>query len=203
MKSKLFVLIACMAVLCVSQAGATTITYNVNITGSIRGSIVGTLTTDGTIGALAPTNILSWDLNINNGLGETGVLVGPFTPPPPLSGNQSFINNDEPGVLVGSLTNLEFLFTDNDPLGLFSISGISQGIGLDDMGDVTPSGEVFIFAEGVVGDICCAAPSDVIGTVASVAPTPLPAALPLFGAGLGLVGLLARRRKQKTAAVAA
>lgn len=35
---------------------------------------------------------------------------------------------------------------------------------------------------------------------ASVAETPLPAALPLFAGGLGLIGLLARRRKQRHAA---
>jgi len=34
----------------------------------------------------------------------------------------------------------------------------------------------------------------------AVATTPLPAALPLFAGGLGLIGLLARRRKQKLAA---
>lgn len=33
--------------------------------------------------------------------------------------------------------------------------------------------------------------------------TPLPAALPLFAGGLGVIGLLARRRKQKAAALAA
>ena len=33
-------------------------------------------------------------------------------------------------------------------------------------------------------------------------PTPLPAALPLFAGGLGVIGLLARRRKRKVAALA-
>jgi hypothetical protein len=33
--------------------------------------------------------------------------------------------------------------------------------------------------------------------IATVTTTPLPAALPLFGAGLGLFGLLTRRRKRK------
>jgi hypothetical protein len=33
--------------------------------------------------------------------------------------------------------------------------------------------------------------------------TPLPAALPLFAGGLGVIGLLARRRKRKAAAIAA
>jgi hypothetical protein len=36
--------------------------------------------------------------------------------------------------------------------------------------------------------------------VASVSQVPLPAALPLFATGLGALGLLARRRKQKNAA---
>jgi hypothetical protein len=39
-----------------------------------------------------------------------------------------------------------------------------------------------------------------VGTLSS---TPLPAALPLFASGLGALGLLARRRKRKTAAVTA
>jgi hypothetical protein len=35
------------------------------------------------------------------------------------------------------------------------------------------------------------------------ATTPLPAALPMFMGGAGLIGLLARRRKKKSAALAA
>jgi hypothetical protein len=41
------------------------------------------------------------------------------------------------------------------------------------------------------------------GTPYTINFTPLPAALPLFATGLGLVGLLARRRKRKAAALAA
>ena len=37
----------------------------------------------------------------------------------------------------------------------------------------------------------------------SLTPTPLPAALPLFAGGLGVIGLLARCRKRKAAALAA
>jgi hypothetical protein len=37
--------------------------------------------------------------------------------------------------------------------------------------------------------------------VTLTAPTPLPAALPLFAAGFGLMGLLAKRRKKRTAAI--
>jgi hypothetical protein len=40
-------------------------------------------------------------------------------------------------------------------------------------------------------------------TINAVAATPLPAALPLFAGGLGLLGMFARRRKQKASAFAA
>jgi hypothetical protein len=40
-------------------------------------------------------------------------------------------------------------------------------------------------------------------TLTDTSTTPLPAALPLFAGGAGLIGLLARRRKRKTALAAA
>jgi len=68
-----------LAVLCLALAGATTqasnITYTVNetITGPVNGvagnpiqtdSVVGTVTTDGTIGVLQTSDILSWNLDL-------------------------------------------------------------------------------------------------------------------------------------------
>jgi hypothetical protein len=45
--------------------------------------------------------------------------------------------------------------------------------------------------------------SDIIVTGLAASETPLPAALPLFTTGLGVLGLLGWRRKKKTAALAA
>ena len=54
---------------------------------------------------------------------------------------------------------------------------------------------VFIFCGGV-----CDTRTVTSGTLDEVpAATPLPAALPMFAGGLGMVGFLARRRKRKTA----
>jgi hypothetical protein len=57
---------------------------------------------------------------------------------------------------------------------------------------------VLYFLEGMV-------PEEIIpevgnAQIASVATTPLPAALPLFATGLGLMGLLGWRRKRKASA---
>jgi hypothetical protein len=56
----------------------------------------------------------------------------------------------------------------------------------------------------VQNDACggCLNPTGLLVS-ASVGTTPLPAALPLFAGGLGMIGLLARRRKQKAATTAA
>jgi collagen triple helix repeat protein len=42
----------------------TSITYNVNLTFGSAGSMVGTITTDGTIGVLSTSNIVSWNLKL-------------------------------------------------------------------------------------------------------------------------------------------
>ena len=55
-----------------------------------------------------------------------------------------------------------------------------------------------IFIEGFIGDFNTGHFTDQFTTSFSVgAATPLPAALPLFAGGLGVIGLLARRRKRK------
>jgi hypothetical protein len=47
-----------------TSAGANNITYNVNLTFGSAGSMVGTITTDGTIGVLNTSNIVSWSLTL-------------------------------------------------------------------------------------------------------------------------------------------
>jgi hypothetical protein len=64
-----------------------------------------------------------------------------------------------------------------------------------------PSGN---FAFQIVYGECCGSPGDLeISGLALVSTTPLPAALPLFAGGLGLLGMFARRRKQTTSVLAA
>jgi hypothetical protein len=54
------------------------------------------------------------------------------------------------------------------------------------------------------GGEICGFPLDGTVTAASgVSTTPLPAALPLFAGGLGMIGFISRRRKQKTITLAA
>jgi hypothetical protein len=51
---------------------------------------------------------------------------------------------------------------------------------------------------------CAVVLTDLVGTISpAVSGAPLPAGLPLFATGLGVIGLLARRRKQKAAAALA
>jgi hypothetical protein len=110
-------------------------------------------------------------------------------------------------IRVGSATSLEFLFNDATP-GIFEIQTLLgcctlTGFSFQDAGNVDlAGGEIFVDADGVVVNLCCAAPSDVVGT-AGISSTPLPATLPLLATGLGAMGLLGWRRKRKDAAALA
>jgi hypothetical protein len=60
------------ALLLVTLAGVSKAdTYNVNQIFGSAGSAVGTITTDGTLGVLNPTNVTSWDLTLTDGSSST------------------------------------------------------------------------------------------------------------------------------------
>ena len=192
-------LIACMALLSVSQASASTITYNVDILGLQvpTVSIQGTLTTDGTFGSLAASNIVDWNLTIFRGSGTATVLQGPGG-----SNNSSVTTLTGPD-LQASLTSLQFIFSDATTASNFEINSGNVNTGWFDLYDANlafaPFGEIYVVNNDVgSGEQPI---TNLIGT-AEVSTTPLPAALPLFATGLGALGLLGWRRKRKTAALA-
>jgi hypothetical protein len=93
-------------------------------------------------------------------------------------------------------------FGSGDPLsgttGFFLLNGkaVSFSSANNDLLDLT--GTVFTFQEDGSSD-----PQFYVSGLAYTSVTPLPAALPLFAGGLGLLGMFSRRRKQKVSAFAA
>src|ERR1700688_3284896 len=76
MKTKLLGLIACMALVGVAPAGATTYTYTVDIV-DVGGSVTGTIQTDA-LGVLNQANITDWNLVLTDGA-SIGNLLGPLS----------------------------------------------------------------------------------------------------------------------------
>ena len=193
----------------VGQASATVyninevIDQNTNPQAIGVGSVVGTLTTDGFIGSLTdPTHIVDWNLTVTaNTVSEN--LFGP------LSGNNSTIYSLVGPALVASATELTFDYASSTPSEFWIRNGdtywlldafgqLNGSFGRERAGVASPAGPQGayknLFESSVVGT---ASDSDSASASASASATPLPAALPLFAGGLGLIGLLARRRKRK------
>jgi hypothetical protein len=160
--------------------------YDVDLTG-FGASITGTIVTDGTIGAIGDSNIVSMSLTLSQGL-NSALITGPLS--------SSTMN----GVSWASTTSTGGLFFDfgagiqnfflGSTTGSFPswvcFTGSSSGCGHGDI-EMRINGSQFIesgsFYQGL--------------TEIGSAETPLPAALPLFATGLGGLGLLGWRRKRQ------
>jgi len=78
---------------------ANNITYNVNLTFGSAGSMVGTITTDGTLGALTTSNIVSWNLTLADSPTNSTLLT---------AGNSAFSSGIQN---TGGLPNNDFTAT--------------------------------------------------------------------------------------------
>ncbi len=95
------------------------ITYNVNVSFGASGSMVGTITTDGTIGALNTSNIVSWNLRLADSATNSTTLTpsnSAFSSGNYDTGGQP--NND----FTATLTNLTMNYSNG---GFWSVAGAS------------------------------------------------------------------------------
>jgi hypothetical protein len=195
MKSKLLALIACIAL--VGPAKAATIVYNIDISEGAD-TITGTITTNGTLGALVTADISAYSLSVTNS-------EATFPLSNTIGGTLDIQNaNDD---LNATATALTFNFSDTLDSTYLYIDGTgaagSGSLGLyDEAYVVSPaSGLIQIIPYSDTGTNVYVTGTVTLGSVSASA-TPLPAAFPLFGAGLGVIALLGRRRKRKDASAA-
>jgi hypothetical protein len=118
-----------------------------------------------------------------------------FTPPPPPSGY--FSNSNEITVSQGFISNLAiaiYTLVGNVQQAINSTPIISGGVQLIALDGVPVLTGVSYYVE-ITGS-CTIVACSYAGTE-GLTPTPLPAALPLFATGLGLLGFWGRRRRQQ------
>jgi hypothetical protein len=183
------------------NAGASSLTYNVNQTIGAA-SLIGTITTDGTIGNLFIGDIVDWNLTLSvvgqpNAILFTGLSEGPlanstlldptFQDNSLLKGSASSLTYQSPP--SGSNFDVWQFVTKDFPHSLVTIllqnSGGSNELTLDYAGTQP------LFIQDIQA-----------GDTFATAATPLPATLPLFATGLDALVLLGWWRKRKAQATA-
>jgi hypothetical protein len=204
MKSKLLGLI--VTVVMTVPASAASITYSLNIQESIF-SITGTITTDGTIGALQDSNVIAYDLAVT-GIPDVVCLSACTADPSGTTANISGGSAATGPGLIATTNELNFDFADeysnfivlgnnNYPSDFVEFFDHVIASGDEGNGGIGIGGLQFVFYPNLGNLVENPDGTYVIGSVTT---TPLPAALPLFAAGLGIIGLFGWRRRRRSGA---
>jgi hypothetical protein len=173
---------------------AAAITYDVDEgpLGINDATIVGTIETDGTIGTLAASDFLTWDLSLSDGVGDSFTL----TP-----GNSSVTITGTATTATSSLLQFNYDTPDNGALGYFEIMDAAAGWGWQLAvppgtavgGVIQPNPDL-----GTIGLLAFDAQPITIGAVpASTVPEPSNFAL-LLSAGLGMICFVRQLVRQRS-----
>jgi hypothetical protein len=153
-------------------------------------SVTGTITTNGHFGALSSTDITGWNLVIHTGpVSEISIGANPSITGVPLEASSTVIDFEPANGSVSFINGISF----------WQLLGTSL---------IPPNGGMVFFNDFLHNNtVPFLSPTrDLPIAIAELTPpatTPLPAALPMFMGGAGLIGLLSRCRKKKSTALAA
>lgn len=171
-------------------------TYNF-VSGVAGGGVKGTIETDGTIGTLTGGNIVNWNLILNDGT-NTFTLIGNGS-----AGDNSDVALFSATGFTATSTSLVADFNDSGFL-LFQSPFIGSGksflcLALNTNCGVAKNSVNFLTNADLGSIVKTAQSGSVVFATSSVSAVPLPAALPLLAAGLGLLGGMGWIRGRKAA----
>jgi len=176
--------VAMLLLLSVAVSNATSITYNVSRSIG-AGSVTGTIQTDGTLGILSTVRITDWVLHLSDG-SFTSDLFGP------LSGNNSAVQITGSSV-TATANQLLFDFDASGSSRLLFQRVLGSGANFYCLTTVTNSGcgsiSEFVQPTAVIGARISQVGTQAIGTV------PEPSGFALILGGLGLITILANRKR--------
>ena len=188
-----------LATLSVNSAYASDIVYSVDqIIGP--GSVTGTITTDGTIGILSASDIVGFNLTLNDGSNTANLSSGTV-----INNRDACCSGGVPNSvdLTASLTNLMFNYSGSDS-GYFEIGNSSGAICYTNTSNCWgPTGVGLYSVDGDGRSVYIAQSGNQIIATAVPVPEPSSWALMLLGAGLLGGALRVARRNRARALLAA